>query len=162
MIPRLRAWFASRVVGGCDQLFESQVGEVVQEGGGVVVVRVFQVEVEVAKEYVVCGGESVRADGVSDGVTEGGTWSWGSVYECASEGGNVVDVDEEVHVFCIIEGVEGVGGDLDGVSVKDGDAASWFVKAVFALEFVALWGGCGYVWLGCEVCPCFCEEDDVG
>ncbi|KAJ1163764.1 hypothetical protein NDU88_004217 [Pleurodeles waltl] len=60
-------------VGGCgDQLFESKFGEVVYEGGRVVVLKVLQVKVEITEEDAVCGGEGVRADGVGDGVAEGG------------------------------------------------------------------------------------------
>ncbi|KAJ1184706.1 hypothetical protein NDU88_001509 [Pleurodeles waltl] len=55
-------------VGRCrDELFEAEVGEVAEQGGGVVVVGVLEVEVP---EYVVCGCESVRADDVGDGLTE--------------------------------------------------------------------------------------------
>ncbi|KAJ1142336.1 hypothetical protein NDU88_008662 [Pleurodeles waltl] len=41
-------------VGGCrDELFEAEVGEVVEQGGRVVVVGVLEVEVQVPKENVV-------------------------------------------------------------------------------------------------------------
>ncbi|KAJ1141178.1 hypothetical protein NDU88_007513 [Pleurodeles waltl] len=92
------------VGGGVHQLLETEVGEVGEQGGGVGVVVLFQVEVEVPEEDVVRRGKGVRGDEVSDRVDEEGAWSRGSVDESSSEGGPGVGVDLEVQVF----GGEGV------------------------------------------------------
>ncbi|KAJ1159636.1 hypothetical protein NDU88_000142 [Pleurodeles waltl] len=47
------------------------------------------------------------------------------------------------------------------VSQKDGDATTWPVEAVFALEFVSLWDGDGYVGFRGGVGPGFREEGNV-
>ncbi|KAJ1164563.1 hypothetical protein NDU88_004999 [Pleurodeles waltl] len=126
------------VGGGVHQLLETKVSEVVEQGGGVGVVVLFQVEVEVTEEDVVRRGKGVQGDEVSDRVAEEGAWSRGSVDESSSEGGPGVGVDLEVQVFGGEGGgVFGGGGDVDGVLEDDGDSSPYFI-----------W--CGLSWRSCS------------
>ncbi|KAJ1194413.1 hypothetical protein NDU88_003702 [Pleurodeles waltl] len=131
--------------GCCDELFETEVGEVVEQGGGVDVIGVLEVKVQVTEEDVVCRSKGVSADYVSDGVIELRLGTWGSVDECSSEGGIGVDVNLEVQVFGSFEGVFGVGRDSDGVPVDDGDPSSRSVGAVSAGDLIAVRDGYGDV-----------------
>ncbi|KAJ1141640.1 hypothetical protein NDU88_007968 [Pleurodeles waltl] len=73
-------------VGGCfDELCEAEVGEVFSQGGGIGVIVVIEVKVQVPAEDVVRAGECVGAGQVGDGVAERCCGSWGSIDECSSE-----------------------------------------------------------------------------
>ncbi|KAJ1214373.1 hypothetical protein NDU88_001992 [Pleurodeles waltl] len=81
---------AGRVGGRCDKLFETE------EDGGVTVVGVLEVKIQVAEEDVVCKGKGVGADYVGDGLTELWPGAGGSVDKSSSEGGVGVDVNLEM------------------------------------------------------------------
>ncbi|KAJ1155479.1 hypothetical protein NDU88_008209 [Pleurodeles waltl] len=135
-------------VGGCvDELCEAEIGEVFGEGGGVGVIVVFVVEVQVPEEDVVREGECVVAGKVGDGVAERCPGSWGSIDECSSERGAGVRTDLEVKEFGGAEGVVQGGFDFEGGFVDDGYASTVFVGAVSASDFVSVRDGYGDV--GC-------------
>ncbi|KAJ1174522.1 hypothetical protein NDU88_006343 [Pleurodeles waltl] len=98
-----------RVSGGlgkrCDKMIES---EVVEQGSGAAVIGVFELEVQVSKEGVVCKCKGLSAD-IGDGVDELRSRTGWSVDEGAPEGGLGINVDLEVHVSGGAEGVFGVG-----------------------------------------------------
>ncbi|KAJ1162445.1 hypothetical protein NDU88_002913 [Pleurodeles waltl] len=149
------------VGGGVHQLLETEVGEVVEQGGGVGVVVLLQVKVEVTEEGVVRRGKGVRGDEVSNGFAEEGVWSRGSVDESSSEGGPGVGVDLKVHVFGGEGGVFGGGGDVDGVLESDGDSSTDLVGAVSPGDLVAVGDGYGNVGGRGGVHPGLSDEGDV-
>ncbi|KAJ1147124.1 hypothetical protein NDU88_000011 [Pleurodeles waltl] len=149
-------------VGGCvDQLSESEVGEVGGQRCGVGVVVVLQVEIEVSQEDVVRRGEGVGACEVGNGVAEGGSWSWRSVYEGSSEGSVGVRVDLEMEVFGCLEGVFRVGVDLEGGFVDDGYPSTDSVGVISSGDLVAVRDGDGDVWGRGVVPPGFGQEGYV-
>ncbi|KAJ1115225.1 hypothetical protein NDU88_003451 [Pleurodeles waltl] len=93
----------------CDELTESEVGEVVQQGDRVAIIGVFEVEIQVPENDVICRSKGLSSDDVGDGVIELRSRSWGSVEESTPEGSLETNVDLESHVFGGAEGVFGVG-----------------------------------------------------
>ncbi|KAJ1110077.1 hypothetical protein NDU88_007432 [Pleurodeles waltl] len=135
-------------VGGCvDELCEAEVGKVFSQGGGVGVIVVFEVKVQVPEEDLVRGGECMGAGQVGDGIADMCPLSWGSIDECSSECGVGVSADLEVKEFGGAEGVIQGGFDFKGGFVDDGYASSGSVGAVSASDFVSVRDGYGNV--GC-------------